>query len=263
MRRRDARRAELERKLDEDLVILHRDLVQTIAVSPIASPENEEALTSAVEAMLARPNARRALKAMRRTPLPLGPYLDAQRGTENFDPLFRREIGFIFFQAARSLVDRRGVTTPAEIEAWRKTLVDDVERCENLAAAALSIGDLDEARLLQNDAAIGRALLANQPTLDDPRVVRRPGGGDPRRMKRRHRLDERDKSREPATLEAYRVALGVLADVHYALHALLRRPAPAVAAYIASAATGLPLTRLDIQQLTTAAAKRAREAAAC
>jgi hypothetical protein len=72
---------------------------------------------------------------------------------------------------------------------------------------------------LQNDAAIGRALLANQPTLDDPRVMLRPGGGDPRRMKRPHRLDERDKSREPATLEAYRVALGVLADVHYALHA--------------------------------------------
>ena len=165
MRRRDARRAELERKLDEDLVILHRGpRCRRSWLSPIASTgEQGSAHASAVEAMLARPNS--SLGAQSHAPdsvaaRPLS--LDAQRGTENFDPLFRHEIGFVFFQAARSLVDRRGdATTPAEIEAGsRRCSLTMSNCCENLAAgAALSIwATQSEARLLQNDAAIGRAL---------------------------------------------------------------------------------------------------------
>jgi hypothetical protein len=271
VRERDARRARLGQKLDEDLASLRRDLLRRIAISPLATPAGKEALAHAVETMLAHPKARLALKALRQTSKSLGPVLDPQRKTENFDALFRHEVSLVFFQAARSLVDGRPVTTPADTEAWRQMLADDVERCGSLAAAAMSIGEDSEARTLRNDAAIGRLLLANLPTLDDPRVMLRPGGSDPRRMKRPHRLDERNKSREPATLEAYRVALGVLADVDYALRDMLRWPsskkrsrgATTVAAYIASAATGFSLDRLDIERMVEAAKKRASEAAAC
>jgi hypothetical protein len=261
VRERDARRARLGEKLDEALASLRRDLLRRIAVSPRASPPVVEALAHAVEAMLSRPPARLALKALRQASKSLCPYLDAQRGTENFDSWFRYGVSLVFFQAARSLVDERSVTTPADTEAWRRTLVDDVERCGSLAAAALSIGDLDEARLLQNDAAIGRFLLANLPTLDEPRVMLRPGGGDPRRMKRPQRLGRREGSEKPSTPEGYFGALGVLADVDIALYGLLRRRATTVAAYIASAATGFSLHRLDIERMYEAAGKRKREAA--
>jgi hypothetical protein len=263
VREREAKRARLAQKLDEDLDILRRDLVRRIAVSPYATSHGKEALVWAVETMLTHPEARRALKILRQTSRSLGPHLDPQRGAEHFDSLFRHEASLVFFQAARSLVDRRSVTTPAETEAWRKTLVEDVERCKSLASAAMLIGEGGEARILRKDAEIGRFLLATLPTLDDPRVMERPGGRDPRRMKRPLRLEKRGELKMPSMPKAYLNALGVLADVNYALHDMLRRPATTVAACIASAATGFALRRLDIERMIEAAKKRASKAAAC
>ena len=261
---RDARRARLERKLDEDLAILRRDLVQTIAVSPMRFAAGKEALALAVEAMLARPNgASGAQSSCARLRCRSARYLDAQRGTENFDSLFRHEVGFVFFQAARSLVDTRGVTTPAETEAWRKTLVDDVERCEKPGGGgAIDRRPRRSAPLAERRG--DRACSACQ-SADARRSARHAA---PRR--RRSSPDETPAppganetgSKKPSTPEAYFGALGVLADVHYALHAMLRRPATTVAAYIASAATGFALHRLDIERMTTRPPS-GREAAAC
>ena len=171
--------------------------MQTIAVSPIALTGEQRSAHFCGRGDAGPPQRlpARCVPCVP-DPLPLGPYLDAQRGTENFDPLFRHEIGFVFFPGSALLVDTaRGVTTLAEIEARRKTPVDDVERRENLAAAAPSIGDLTSARLFAGPPRRPGVLCLPISRHSTIRVVMlRPGGGEPRRMKRPHRLDERDKS---------------------------------------------------------------------